>query len=358
MIKKILTSLCILLICGSCSRIFNADQNLQDDYNSMLLSLGYSEDNAKLIESFESENQALFSKEYNEELVKLISSKDFKEEDINEYISLGLDVDTYYYLKNNDMLSSEYLELLRYFKVDKYFILKNFKHYVQYKDKYPTIREVVEYVNTKAYKEGYKQYSMSDTTKGIYTIASKIYYLYHYVPDNLVDVEREYRKSVKSFSMVKEAYEAFKRMSDAATSKGLKVLATCAYRSYEDQKKIYEGYLKKDPQDFVDTYSSRPGFSDHQIGLSIDVWADNKTFEEFASTKENEWLKDNAYKYGFIMRYPMKKEYITGYMYESWHYRYVGLDAAKEIHNNNITFDEYYAYYVDNSNSSHILKDK
>ena len=314
----------------------------------MLTSLGYNEESVKKIESFTLETQELFTKEYNKQLDELIKTNGISEDDIKPFLDLDFDVETYCYLKEHNLLTEDGLKVYNTYKEDKYFILNNLEFYIKYKDAYDTVRKVVEYVNTKAYLKPYMQYRMSDTTKGIYMIASKVYYLYHYVPENIVDVEKDYRTSTSAPQLVKEAYEAFKRMSDAGASKGLKIKVTSGYRSYDSQKKIYEGYLKKDPQEFVDTYSSRPGFSDHQIGLSCDVWADNKTFEGFAATKESAWLKENAYKYGFIMRYPFGKDYITGYMYESWHYRYVGLEAAKEIHDNNITFDEYYAYYVEN----------
>ena len=91
-----------------------------------------------------------------------------------------------------------------------------------------------------------------------------------------------------------------------------------------------------------------PGYSEHQTGLAFDVMTSTSTTETFENTKEYEWLKNNAYKYGFILRYPKDKEDITGYAYESWHYRYVGKEIAKKIKEENITYDEYYAYYIEN----------
>ena len=349
MIKKVSIIITILILCGACSRIFNDEVDLKNELNKTLTNLGYSEESINIIENFKKENQDLFIKEYSAELEELINTDGIKEEDINLFLDYKLDVETYCYLKNNNILTSDNIALLKTFKKDKYFILNNLKQYIQYKDLYNTTRLVIEYVNTKAYLKPYIQYRMSDVTKGIYMIASKIYYLYQYVPTNIVDVEDNYKTLSSSPKMVKEAYDAFKKMSDAGSKEELKIKIASGYRSYDHQKIIYEDYLKKDPQSLVDTYSSRPGFSDHQIGLSCDIWANNETFEGFSFTKESAWLKENAYKYGFILRYPNSKDYITGYMYESWHYRYVGLEAAKEIHDNNITFDEYYAYYIENN---------
>ena len=105
--------------------------------------------------------------------------------------------------------------------------------------------------------------------------------------------------------------------------------------------------VRIDGVEAADTYSARPGFSEHQLGYSIDLTnGESVPFEEFHNTKEYEWLKDNAYKYGFILRYPKDKEYITGYIFEPWHIRYVGYDIAKYIYENNITYEEYYAYFI------------
>ena len=89
-------------------------------------------------------------------------------------------------------------------------------------------------------------------------------------------------------------------------------------------------------------YSARPGHSEHQLGYAVDI---NTVQEKFKNTKEYAFLKDNAYKYGFIERYKEGKEFITGYGYEPWHYRYVGIDAAKIIYENDLTLEEYLLLY-------------
>ena len=97
----------------------------------------------------------------------------------------------------------------------------------------------------------------------------------------------------------------------------------------------------------ADLKAARPGYSEHQTGLALDITTRLAEDEEFVNTEEFSWLKENAHKYGFILRYPEGKENITGYSYEPWHYRYVGIDVATKIYNENITFDEYYAYYIE-----------
>ena len=91
----------------------------------------------------------------------------------------------------------------------------------------------------------------------------------------------------------------------------------------------------------------RAGYSEHQTGLALDIVTYGASMDTFENTDEFKWLSDNAYKYGFILRYPKGKEKLTGYSYESWHYRYVGKDVAKKIHDLDITYDEYYAYYIE-----------
>ena len=93
--------------------------------------------------------------------------------------------------------------------------------------------------------------------------------------------------------------------------------------------------------------SARAGHSEHQTGLAIDIADLSLDYDNFEITKEFKWVKENAHKYGFIMRYPKGKFHITGFKYEPWHYRYVGIDVAKKIKEAGITFDEYYAYYVE-----------
>ena len=97
----------------------------------------------------------------------------------------------------------------------------------------------------------------------------------------------------------------------------------------------------------ADLSTARAGFSEHQTGLAIDILTYNVTLSNFEETDAFKWLSSNAYKYGFILRYPKGKEDITGYEYESWHYRYVGVEIATQIFEEDITFDEYYAYYLE-----------
>ena len=205
----------------------------------------------------------------------------------------------------------------------------------------------MEYVNTRAYLKGYEDYKEADTDKGNLIIANKLSYLGDYVPDDLVNVDGSY--CMQDGVMLKsEAYEHLKQMFEAAREEGYYFYISTAYRSYDFQKALYDSYLLKDSAEVVDTYSSRPGFSDHQTGLACDIGMPGYKFEMFTDTDECRWLHENAYKYGFILRYPEGKENITKYKYESWHFRYVGVEVSTYIYENNITLEEYVAYFGGN----------
>ncbi len=151
-------------------------------------------------------------------------------------------------------------------------------------------------------------------------------------------------RSPESRYMRKEAADQFNRMAEGAAADGLEIVMTTAYRSYGFQSTLYNNYVNAHGQQEADRFSARPGFSEHQTGLAVDVSAPSVGYaltQDFEGTPEWNWLMDHAREYGFILRYPRGKTEITGYMYEPWHFRYVGVDAAKEIEESAITLEEY-----------------
>ena len=139
----------------------------------------------------------------------------------------------------------------------------------------------------------------------------------------------------------KDAYSEYKQMKADATALGLNIWIQSGYRSYELQETLYNNYVNRDGKLAADTYSARPGYSEHQTGLAFDL---NSISDDFQYTNEGKWVNENAWKYGFILRYPKSKESITGYKYESWHLRYVGKDLASKLYNNGdwITLEEHF----------------
>ena len=144
--------------------------------------------------------------------------------------------------------------------------------------------------------------------------------------------------------MRKTAARAFNKLTDAAAEKGYTIKLTSAYRPYSFQKQLYEQYIKEDGKRKAEQYSAKPGYSEHQSGLTADVSSPSVNYslsQAYGSTEEGKWLAKNAHKYGFIIRYPKGKEDITGYEYEPCHIRYVGKEAAREIYEQKITLEEY-----------------
>ena len=131
--------------------------------------------------------------------------------------------------------------------------------------------------------------------------------------------------------LTKETQNAFNKMQAAAKLDGLNIYISSGFRSYATQKRVYNNYVKRDGVEGADRYSSRPGHSDHQTGLAFDL---NTINDSFQYTAEAKWLSQNAYKYGFTIRFPKGREEETGYKYESWHFRYVGEDLATKLYNN------------------------
>jgi len=128
------------------------------------------------------------------------------------------------------------------------------------------------------------------------------------------------------------------KMFAAAKNEGINLWVKSGYRSYIDQYIIYNDYVAKDGQAEADTYSARPGHSEHQSGLAFDL---NNLTQSFGESPEGIWLANNCHKYGFIIRYPKEKEHITGYIYEPWHVRYLGIEKATEVYESGLCLEEF-----------------
>lgn len=132
--------------------------------------------------------------------------------------------------------------------------------------------------------------------------------------------------------------DAFLNMQSDAAKEGLNLYISSGFRSYEYQKGLYQRYVDHSGQAEADTYSARPGYSEHQSGLCFDL---NTIDDSFATTAEGKWVAENCYKYGFIIRFPKDKDAYTGYKYEPWHLRYLGIDTATSVYNSKLSLEEY-----------------
>ncbi len=160
-----------------------------------------------------------------------------------------------------------------------------------------------------------------------------------YVPNDLVEIP-----SFPNLQIKDDAVDDFENLLAAAKLDNVIIIPYSTYRSYEYQQGLYNKYLQTDSQEEVDTYSARPGHSEHQTGLALDVRSSSHWSN--LTDSDYEWMLNNSYKYGFIIRYPKGNSRITGYKEEPWHLRYIGIEHATKVHELGITYDEYYDLYL------------
>jgi D-alanyl-D-alanine carboxypeptidase len=267
----------------------------------------------------------------------------YKEDEVSEIIKMK---------KTNFFLDNPYNELYLPLMNEKYYLEKNLNNYLDYitdlkkENEEIVYSDVITMVNTKAYQGFYQKSKKADTSKGNMILVNKFYYLdKDYSPSDIVDMSNWY--AFEGRKIKKEVYDAFIEMYNAAKKDGYTLIANSGYRDYAYQENLYNEYKDRDGTEYADTYAARPGYSEHQTGLSLDIVSYGATMENFDKTDTFKWLDAHAAEYGFILRYPKGKESITGYSYESWHFRYLGKDLAQKVKESNLTYDEYYAYYLD-----------
>ncbi len=227
---------------------------------------------------------------------------------------------------------------------------ENLSRYEAYAEKHKNLtdEETVRLVNYNFDIKFYTEIKTSPNLHSKYVLVNKWYALpADYVPQNLVKLTAEYGNT--RMSLVKEAYDAFIELVDAAKADGYGLYGQSAYRDYAMQEALYNKYLKNEGGNVaaVDLYSARPGHSEHQTGYAIDVL--NKkggSMGGFGKTESYLWLKEHCHEYGWVIHYTKENKFITGYDTEEWHIRYVGVTAATEIKERGITIDEYLMEYT------------
>ena len=274
-------------------------------YKEELLELGYNVNDIKIIETKISNvnvKKYLLNEKY-DNLTKFVYSPYFNIENISRYEN--------YFSKNNYSIDDTvlYVEI----GLDKEF--------------YTNVNEISNYNDTDALVNKYNK------------LPSGIKY------DDLVVIDKQYSDNGKR-KLRKVAYDHFVEMANAAKKDNIKLYVVSGYRTEKQQNSLFNNNVKRNGIKHALMYSAKPNYSEHQLGLAADI---NNVNVKFEKTKEYTWLKENSYKYGFIERYPKNKEFITGYGYEPWHYRYLGVDIATKIFEENITYEEYLIKYARNS---------
>lgn len=225
---------------------------------------------------------------------------------------------------------------------EKYFIFDNLDKYLDYlsDNSSDTASKAVSMVNTGAVNEWYSNINETDTSENELMLVNKFYGLSeNYEPTDLVKVSSTYGYEGKKVS--ESIYDSLTNMLDAAKENGYTLLVNQGYRSYADQLEAYTDIEDVNGTEVADNRAARAGHSEYQTGLSVEL----STYGSEVGT-ETQWLLDNSYRFGFIVRYPEGTSDITGFTSDPWRVRYVGREAATKIHNENITFDEYYAFYI------------
>lgn len=283
-------------------------------------------------------------------IVGIILIKDYKYKQTYEYKLLNLNyskeeikvlLDNLNRDKIDELLTKEYNKDIVSIINEKYYLSKNLDRYLNYLSANPTLSysDVVSLVNVNRDNKFYENTTATDLTNYNEMLVNKYHLLNKdFQANDIVNVSSTYGYANNSLN--KEAYEAFKQLANDAKKEGHTIVILSSYRTYEYQEKLWN-------RDKDDDYVARPGSSEHITGLAIDVSDYNDKNDSFKDTESYTWMINNCYKYGFILRYPENKENITGYSYEAWHYRYVGTSLATKIYNEGITFDEYYAYYME-----------
>lgn len=303
--------------------------------NAAFMSSDYKEENLNHYSKIKYFNQKHLIKNINS-LLKI----GYSNNDINIILSHGNDESVTEFAKREKV---RYLE--EFFCVD-YAKLENYDRYVAYSDETGEDEETtVLLVNLDLDKPDYEDSLIVNEFSSDMLVNKHRRLDEKFEPNDLMDIPSEYA-SDDNFKASRIAFNAYKKMSEAASSEGYEIVINSAYRSFSDQEEIIDYYRNAYGQNYVDKYVAKSGYSEHQTGLAFDIGS--RKVNVFADSKEYEWMQDNAYKYGFILRFSKRYESITGFRSEPWHYRYVGVEAATYIHEHkNIPYEYYYAMYLD-----------
>ncbi|MDQ0360035.1 M15 family metallopeptidase [Breznakia pachnodae] len=309
----------------------------------------YSEKQQKILEEHDRLDYANNDCEKKDSL-KVMLDSDYNDNYIESYCALDIDKDDEGVNALLDAKLSD-KEVQAYLDID-YVREKNIDRYLAYQkdnsDK--KVKDVVLEVNLNLDEKPYEEISVIEG-EDITMLVNKYNGLPEgYVPSDLVDINYTCTRGedyscadVDQQQLRKPAAEAYEEFVEAAKKEDLDIVAIASYRSYAYQDGLYSYNLNASGQEYADQYYARPGHSEHNSGLAVDITFNGYNFNEIENYDGYEWILENMHTYGFILRYPQDKEDITQYGYESWHLRYVGEELATYLYENDLTLDEYYA---------------
>lgn len=239
----------------------------------------------------------------------------------------------------------EYEDAKEYIDID-YCVIRDIEEYIESGEDNPEDAILkVSYPQIDSRKEADRTYIINNPEQSKSVLVKEGFKLkQNYEPKDLVEVDILYAYDTPTPKLRKEAAKALEKMAKAAEKKELYLAVKSSYRSYDDQDELYNAYIKEYGYAYTKQYCSVPGYSEHQMGVSVDLTSLsvlNGYYGTFGETDEYEWCVKNAYKYGFILRYPEKDSDLTGTANEPWHFRYVGKEIAEEMHEDKMTLEEY-----------------
>ena len=313
-------------------------------------------------------NIDLASKEYSKTVEKVLEANAFNEKHAEEYYKIEYKESTSFVTHINQLLDKSYsgLEINQifqklnteniaklvnqeYVKLDSYYDIKNLNidNMSRY-EAYRTSRKLdyqvaVTRVNIKLDKEFYTEIETIAENKLNDTLI--LVNKYNALPADYVPSDMVSLSFSPSLKMKSEAAGKLEQLLSAAKLDGGNMVPYSAYRSYSTQNSLYNNYSARDGSVAADKYSARPGHSEHQTGLAVDIR--NVAYNSTVTDSEYAWLKENAHKYGFIIRYTKDSISITGYQEEPWHLRYIGIEHATKVKELGLTYDEYYNQYIE-----------
>lgn len=235
------------------------------------------------------------------------------------------------------------------FEQYEHYVEDNAQAYASYSSQNPQYEasQVITYVNIGLNRDFYTDVKVIENPDDLLVLVNKYNALPDdYEPSDLALLPSDICTPDRNLYLRSEAADAFVLLAEAASNDGYTILAHSTYRSRSYQKMLYDNYAASDGAANADTYSARPRHSEHETGLAVDVRTDLVNYNKFGTTDAYQWMLNNAHKYGYVLHYIEGTQWITGYMTEEWHYRYVGVEVADKIHDLGITFDEYYETYL------------
>lgn len=284
-------------------------------------------------------------------IVSLVNFINYRKSYEFKLLTLGYDIDQTKILLDklnekeiNNLLTRKKDDKIFKYINESYFMYEKLDDYILYGDKNKNTEKskVIAIINTEANIDWFDNEKETDINDGELMLVNRLYSLKEYEPDDITDIPIKYAYSGKKIS--KSILESIMSLCDDASQNGFTFVVSDGYRSYKEQQKLYDSYANNYGKSEADKIVARPGHSEYQTGLSFDLVPYNKSFKNPKESAEYIWLRENAYKYGFIFRFDADKEYLTGFKEYTWRLRYVG-DAASTINDENLCLEEYYSYY-------------